>query len=467
MTRLRLVLAALLGAAVIAGGVALATTSDRAPRVPSQTAANTIGVDQQRSDPNDVVFDRQTVRTYQLEVSDEELAKLRANPTAEQYVEAAVTIDGVRFEPVGIRYKGFFGALRFCFNNGVQTCAKLSWKLKFNHYDPAQRFHGIKRLNFHSMNGDETQMREVLSYQVYRDAGVTAPRSVHARLELNGEPLGVFALTEDIDDRFISDRFRDRGRGVLFKEVWPGNIDRLWVFQDTLTDAIARGPLDPTGIQRFSSAIEEASTPAERFAALLEQLHDPGAFFSYLAADRLIDNWDGIVAWYCAQDCGNHNYFWYEDALSGRFTLIPWDLEHTWRSPSPIRTYFDMPDWDDVHRSCRTRRVFLDIPAVAPHCDPLIFALVSEGWGRYIEASRVLLRETLSVQAMHERIDELSELIEEHVAADSNGPGLVTWRENVGRLYGEVAERWQYIDDKIDEYDRRVQDGAESAQSDG
>ena len=440
--------------AVIVAVVVFATAGDSStPRLPPRADAATIGVDQQRSDPFDVVFDESNVRSYNIVISDEEFAKLNANPTAEVYVQAAVEIDGQRYEPVGVRYKGFFGMLRFCFQNGQQTCAKLSWKLKFNHFDPALRYHGLKRLNFHSMNSDETQMREVLSYQVFRDAGVTAPRAAHALLELNGKPLGLFALVEDIDDRFIADRFRDRGRGVLYKEIWPGNIDALWVFQENLEDAIARGPLDASGMVAFSEAFGEAETNEERYQALIDHLQESDDLFNYLAADRLSDNWDGIVAWYCVPECGNHNYFWYQDALSGGYTLIPWDLENTWRSPSPIRTYFDMPDWDDLHRSCRRRAVFLDIPAIAPHCDPMIHAMVTLGWERYIEASRELMRERISLELMHERVDRLSELLDEHVRADTKGPGYLAWQEHVRRLYEEIGERWEYIDAKIEAWD--------------
>ena len=443
-----------LAAALIVAAVVFATAADSpAPRMPSEAAEATIGVDQQRSDPFDVVFDPSTVRSYNIVISDEEFAKLNANPTAEVYVQAAVEIDGRRYEPVGVRYKGFFGMLRFCFQDGRQVCDKLSWKLKFNHYDPALRFHGLKRLNFHSMNSDETQMREVLSYQVFRDAGVAAPRAVHASLELNGEPLGLFALVEDIDDRFIADRFRDRGRGVLYKEIWPGNLDALWVFQENLADAIARGPLDPSGMESFSEAFAAAETNEQRYQVLMDRMQESDDLFNYLAADRLSDNWDGIVAWYCVPECGNHNYFWYQDALSGGFTLIPWDLENSWRAPSPIRTYFDMPDWDDLHRSCRERPVFLDIPALAPHCDPLIHATATLGWERYIEASRELMRETISLELMHERVDRLSELLEEHVRVDTNGPGHATWRQAVNRLYGEIDERWKYVDAKIEAWD--------------
>jgi spore coat protein CotH len=443
-----------IAAGLIVAVIVFATVGDSAPpRLPPNADASTIGVDQQRSDPSDVVFDQSTVRTYSIQISDEEFDKLRSAPTAEVYVQAAVEIHGQRYEPVGIRYKGFFGMLRFCFDGGKQTCAKLSWKLKFNHFEPSLRFHGLKRLNFHSMNSDETQMREVLSYQVFRDAGVAAPRAVHASLQLNGEPLGLFALVEDIDDRFIADRFRDGGRGVLYKEIWPGNIESLWVFQNSLEDAIARGPLDASGMTAFSEDFVAAETNEQRYEALIGNLQDSDDLFNYLAADRLSDNWDGIVAWYCVPECGNHNYFWYQDAISGRFTLIPWDLENTWRSPSPIRTYFQMPDWDDVDRSCRERAVFLEIPALAPHCDALIHALATLGWERYIEASRHLMREAISLELMHERVNRLSELIDQHVRADTKGPGYLEWQENVGRLSDEIDERWAYIDAKIEAWD--------------
>lgn len=443
-----------IAAAVIVAVVVFATAGDStAPRLPANADATTIGVDQQRSDPLNVVFDQTTVRTYNIVISDEEFGKLQSDPTSEVYVQAGVEIDGQRFEPVGIRYKGFFGMLRFCFQNGQQVCPKLSWKLKFNHYVPALRYHGLKRLNFHSMNSDETQMREVLSYQVFRDAGVVAPRAVHAALQLNGEPLGLFALVEDVDDRFIADRFREGGRGVLYKEIWPGNIESLWVFQESLVDAIARGPLDASGMEAFSEAFGGAETDEQRYEVLIDHLQDADDLFDYLAADRLTDNWDGIVAWYCVPECGNHNYFWYQDAVSGRYTLIPWDLENTWRSPSPIRTYFRMPDWDEVDRSCRQRPVFLDIPALAPHCDPMIHAMVTLGWERYIEASRELMRETISLDLMHERVKRLSELLDQHVRADPYGPSYPEWKENVRRLHEEIDERWEYIEAKIEAWD--------------
>ena len=75
--------------AVIVAAVVFAVSGESLPaRVPSNAAESTIGVDQQRSDPFNVVFDISTVRTYNILISEESLAKLNADPTAELYVEA-------------------------------------------------------------------------------------------------------------------------------------------------------------------------------------------------------------------------------------------------------------------------------------------------------------------------------------------------------------------------------------------
>ena len=315
--------------AVIVAVVVFATVGDSSsPRLPANADASTIGVDQQRSDPLNIVFDQSTVRIYDIQLDAAEQAKLDANPTAEQYVEGAVIIDGQRYGPIGVRYKGFFGVLRQCFFTGVNTCDKLAWKLKFNHYEPSLRFHGLKRLNFHQMNSDEAQMREVPDLPgVPRRRGGGAALGLRAAAPQRRAARSVHVVrkTSTIDSSPIASR--DGGRGVLYKEIWPGNIERLPAFSETIEGAIRRGPEDPSGLREFSAALTEAEQSddpaAAVFAVLEEYIQDMDGLFGYLAADRLTDNWDGIVAWYCVPVCGNHNYFWYEDALSGEVQPDP------------------------------------------------------------------------------------------------------------------------------------------------
>ena len=83
-----------------------------------------------------------------------------------------------------------------------------------------QKFYDLTKLQFHSQNNDPSQMRERLGYWFFRNMGVPAPRSVHAKLIINNTYLGLFALTEQIDGNFTRHNF-DEPNGNLYKEVWP------------------------------------------------------------------------------------------------------------------------------------------------------------------------------------------------------------------------------------------------------
>jgi spore coat protein CotH len=159
------------------------------------------------------------------------------DPVAEEYVEGAIKIDGLgEWWGVGIRFKGYVGSLRICLidypaNLGAIECAKLSYKIRFNYKDPEQRFFGLKKLQFHAGLQDTTFMRERLSYSLYREMGVPAPRQALSTLRVRFEGddcateagfLGLHLLTEVIDGRFTKAYFDngggDDGDGQLYKE---------------------------------------------------------------------------------------------------------------------------------------------------------------------------------------------------------------------------------------------------------
>lgn len=162
----------------------------------------------------DDVFDPAQIRTFHVTVTDTDWTWLNDHAQEEQYVPAEVRWGDVVMPNVGIRYKGGVGNLYACFDeNGTRICPKLSMKFKFSEYEPDQRFAGLKRINFHSMHWDPSNMRDVIAYGLYRAAGVPAPRAVHARLVVNGDDLGLFSMVEDIDGEFVQDHFRDRDGG--------------------------------------------------------------------------------------------------------------------------------------------------------------------------------------------------------------------------------------------------------------
>lgn len=396
---------------------------------------------------SDVVFDESVVRTYELTVAEEDWTWLNENARREQYVPASLSFEGRTFADAAVRYKGSFGALRFCFDRqGNQTCDKLSLKLKFNEYNASGRFFGLQRLNLHSMESDPTKMHDALSYGLFRAAGVPAPRTAFARVVVNGELIGLFAVVEQIDEEFISQAFPDAGQGTLYKEVWPEHST-----VEPYEAAIVTGPAGEAGAMvRFAEAIQAAGD--DEFLATLDEWTDLDTFMNYLAVDRLIDNWDGIVGWYClpGRPCFNHNYFWYEEAFADRVWLIPWDLDHTFEFPSPIRSRYGMPDWD-AEPACGTVPVFLGIPGRPPACDKFLRQLSTVGWDGYAEASRELLEGPFSVETLQTRIDELSALISDAVAEDPNGPAYAVWELRVEQLKKDVLLMRSFIALKVRE----------------
>ena len=143
---------------------------------------------------SDFIFYQNELRTFELKLSEKNLNKIDNDPTAEQYVEGMMIFEGDTISPIGIRYKGSVGAWVGCVDgdiwfepSGRKICTKLSTKVKINWKGRDERFYGLKKLQFHAQNLDPTLMHERLGYWLFRSMGVEAPRSVHARLVINGE----------------------------------------------------------------------------------------------------------------------------------------------------------------------------------------------------------------------------------------------------------------------------------------
>jgi spore coat protein CotH len=394
----------------------------------------------------ETIFDPRIIRTYEVTLPPADWQRLQERARDEQYVAAKVQVDGVSYNPVGLRFKGGPSTLRQCFDrDGNRICPKLSLKLKFSEYDPELRFHGVKRLNFNSMKTDPSQMREVVSLGLFRAAGVIAPRAHYAKLSVNGQSLGLFALIEQVDGRFTDSRFPDGGNGNLYKEVWP-NSENPGKYLSHLETNKEQGDVDR--FVRFANALATATD--EDFAAVLGSWVDLDALMRLLAVDRLIDNYDGVTAWYCLpRVCSNHNYYWYEEPSRDRLWLIPWDVDVTFRGPRQSGSSETLPPWNERPESCRPRR-FSGRLRLPPACDPLTHRLTSLLWPRYVAATKEILDRNVGAGQIQAQIDNLEKLLEEHIATDPYGPSLAEWRQAVIELKTNVTQKHARIVAKLD-----------------
>lgn len=427
---MRIVVGVMIATAVACGGGGEGDAPD----------AGALEIDARTGPTSDDLFDPTRVHRWEVTVAAADWEQINSDPRAEAYVPADVRWGEYVVAQAAIRYKGGVGSLGLCFDQqGNRLCPKLSMKLRFDEYVAGQRFAGLKRINFHAMMRDASHMKDRLGYGLFRAAGVPAPRSAHARLIVNGEDLGVFALVEEIDGEFVEDHFRDvdgSGEGNLYKEVWPMYGSATPYINALETNEDLNPNVDK--MVRFAGALEGAN--AANFRATIGTWIDIPTLVSFMAVDRLIDNWDGIVAWYCTAQgiCRNHNYFWYEEVGRDRVWLIPWDLDNTMQVPSLMRDSYGVPDWNASPTDCALRQVFFGYYARPAGCDRLIGLTAQTLWAEYEARTAEILAGPASAAVMEAEMAAMEALLEVEVMTDSFGPGINAWRQGVNDLRNDL-----------------------------
>lgn len=346
---------------------------------------------------SDYIFNQDNLLTYELKISQEKLEEIDNNPAAEEYVDGMLIFEGDTISPVGIRYKGSIGAFVGCVDgpnvfepSGKKTCTKLSMKIKINWNGRSERFYGLKKLQFHSMNLDQTQMHERLGYWLFRSMNVEAPRSVHARIVINGEFTGLFALTEQIDGAFTDYHFNDKN-GNVYKEIWPLYMNGMAVQRSRLIGALKTNEDDNPSVElmrEFSEKLSKANDA--ELKKIISDYMDIKKIISYAVVDRAIKHDDGPFHWYCdGNGCESHNFYWYEEPLNKKINLIPWDMDNAFEninsSQNQVTKIYD--EWGKTTNDCQPFQVGFFYQWSAA-CDKL-----TRGWASYEEEYSNLKKE--------------------------------------------------------------------------
>jgi spore coat protein H len=372
-----------------------------------------------------------TVLEVRLTLEEADRQSLELDGDDEEYLPAAAALSvpagQARLARIGVRHKGAY-SLHHCFDDrtGIrsyaQECGRLSYKLKFDEYTADARFDGLKRLNLHSSTSDVTRLRELLAYGLFRDFGVVAPRTALAKVYVNDEYEGLFIAVEEIDGRFAKAHFPDSGDGNLYKELWPSAgldasdaVDALRTNEDIG---------DVSQFLAFSQAIQ--NTAPASFAADMQSWVDIDHTLRYVAVDRALKNWDGIMAFY--SPTSPHNFYWYHDVeASGRFQLIPWDMDNTswafdpYMSPQSWVSAPPVPDWNAEPSTCSPRPVWDrngDQTIMPPRCDHFLDMLAETHFTQFQSIATELLDGPFAVDALLARVDRLSAALEPIVAED-------------------------------------------------
>jgi hypothetical protein len=401
---------------------------------------------------SEYIFDQTRLPTFELRIPGSAYAKLDSAPADEEYVEGSLTFEGETISPVKIRYKGSVGAWAGGISganpfepSGHKIRTKLSIKIKFNGLGSTNKFYGLNKLQLHSQNLDPSQLRERLGYWLFREMGVPAPRSVHARLVINGKFSGLYALTEQIDGRFTRHHF-DEGKGNLYKEVWPLNADGHAQNEAAYISKLKTNEdEDPSVnlIQTFANEIAAASDTD--VPEIISRWMNVGEIVSFAAVDRAIRNDDGPFHWYVFGGfTTNHNFYWYEEPTKKQHHLIPWDLDNAFENiisnANPVTPIADA--WGKVRASCEPFNYGpFNIQQRSASCDKL-----TKGWASFEEEYATqkarLIDGPLSAKQCNAQLDAwVSQIREATIEASTthhDAISLATWEHAVSQLKDQL-----------------------------
>lgn len=260
-------------------------------------------LDSPQKAPGEKFFTEPIPRTFNFEISETALAQLRRSPRS--YVTGTVRESERVLTNVAIRLKGM-GSFR-------SIDEKPSLAVKFDEFATNQQYRGLNKLMFNNSAQDSTYLAEMLATQLFRDAGVPAARSTHARVQMNGRDLGLYVVFEAMNKQFLKQHFTD-GSGNLY-EAYLGDLDSR-MEQDSGAD---------TSMNDVRALYAACRVPdnAQRWRELNKAL-DVDKFVSFAAMEMLTSHWDGYAI-------HTNNYRIYHDPKTDRFTFITHGIDWAFR----------------------------------------------------------------------------------------------------------------------------------------
>lgn len=252
------------------------------------------------------LFDQSQVHKVEIEMAD--WNNFIANADKEEYVSATVTVDGERFENVGVRTKGY-SSLMFV---SQAKHDKFSLRIQFNKFDKLQNYHGLTEICLNNMYSDPSCMRDTLCYNALHDLGGYAPNTAYSDLYVNGSLYSFYFLAEQ-PGTTLAERYATSDDACFYKanssyctmesSMKPTELD-LKFGDDVNCDHIAELT---RAINNFNP-----NQPQE-----IEKIMDVSSFLKGFAVNAVMCNYDsynGQIA---------HNYYLQYD--QGKFYYVGWD----------------------------------------------------------------------------------------------------------------------------------------------
>ena len=294
----------------------------------------------------DPFFDDSVVHDIRLTIHSSDWLLLKEKFLENIYYPCRFEWQGQTVQNVGIRSRGL----------GSRSSVKPGLRVDFDRFALDQTFLGMKSFVLDNLVQDPSMLKERLAMAVFRRLGIPAPREAHARLFVNNEFVGLYAVVEAIDKGFLGRSFgADAAGGVendgyLYEydytreyrfEYLGANLDEYRLFDPKTNESHAAAQIWGP-VEDMIQAINEA--PDATFGRDVAAFLDLGLFGRHLAIEAFLAENDGILGY-----AGLNNFYLYRFENTSRFQFLPWDKDNAFASR-------DFSIWRNVDTNVLARR---------------------------------------------------------------------------------------------------------------
>jgi CotH kinase protein/Lamin Tail Domain/Fibronectin type III domain len=255
-------------------------------------------------------------------IADADYSAITGNPTADIERPAVLAYGGAVIDNVTASLHGAVS----------RTAPKPNWQFKTPQgHDlamPGVLADPVDNFLMQAEWSDHSYGRSLLSWDAYRKAGVVDTQSFPIRTQRNGSFMGLYKYQDNFDGTW-----RDRN-GLSDDQLFKAEHSAFAANRALSYRYTKKNPDDGdfSGLGTFLAGLGLTGTSQRNF--LLANANIP-EMVNYAAVDAIIR----------AVDQSDHNFYFGQDPVSGRWSIIPWDLDHTWGNDCcSVQSTFVTPD---------------------------------------------------------------------------------------------------------------------------
>jgi len=364
------------------------------------------------------------------------------------YVPCTFVFNDKTWNNVGVRFKGN-SSLQSSWSSGNM---KLPLRFDFDQFEEDypeiknQKFYGFKELALSSNYSDKSFIREKVTADIFREAGIPAPQTAFCRIYIDyGEGskyFGLYTLVEIPDDPMIVSQFKETG-GNLYK---PESTFVSFNEEDFDKES-NKSENDYSDVIAVIDALNSSRDDITTWKSKLENVFDVNGFIHWLAVNTTVQNWDtyGSMA---------HNYYLYTDPGDQLVHWIPWDNNEAMTQKNIIQNNVnnrngvkaDRPDNkpDRTTVSISLSEVTADWPLIRYLMDdPSYYAIYKNYLNDTIQGA-------FEVQKTCDRFQSLHDMVKPYVIGDDGEQPGSTFLTQAEDFENELISLKNHVSDRKD-----------------